>query len=163
MRESDHLLDEAHRFLERTRQKGAELDGTDESVMLVQGLLEAMAERDVANTHPEITVVACLAYSVYLAELLANTCRDVRVIIDGEGSTVGEVIAVQGDGGMAMTLSWVRKCLDNPGPENVVFKYCVQLRQFGEHERARALYQKVEESARPWRRFFRWASRRSAR
>jgi hypothetical protein len=41
---SDQLLSEAHRFLDWAREQGADLDGADESVWFVQGVLESMAE-----------------------------------------------------------------------------------------------------------------------
>lgn len=39
-------------------------------------------DRDEAPTQ---RAVKCLAYSVYLAELLADTCQGVRCVVDGEG------------------------------------------------------------------------------
>lgn len=139
------MLAEAHRFLDWARENGAQLDGTDESVFFVQGVLQSMAELDEASADPGMTAIKCLGYSVYLAELLASACRDVRVTVDAEGTGLREVIAAQEGGAMAMVLSWVRTCVDDPEGDNVVFKYAVQLDQFGEPERARALHEKLRE------------------
>jgi hypothetical protein len=80
---SDQLLIDAHRFLDWARARGAGLDGTDESVVFVYGVSNQMAQdRDEAPTQ---RAVKCLAYSVYLAELLADTCQGVRCVVGGEG------------------------------------------------------------------------------
>lgn len=135
---SDQLLAEAHRFLNWAREQGADLDGTDASVWFVQGVLESMAED--TEEEPSLRAVKCLAYSVYLAELLADTCRDVRRVIDGEGMHLREVLAIREDESMQFTLSWVQSCIKDPRVDNVCFKFAGALRDFGEDERARDMY-----------------------
>ncbi|GAB3989868.1 hypothetical protein GCM10029978_116110 [Actinoallomurus acanthiterrae] len=140
---SDQLLAEAHRFLDWAREQGADLDGSDESVWFVQGVLESMAHD--TEEEPSLRAVKCLAYSVYLAELLADTCRDVRCVIDGEGMSLREVLAIREGGHIQFTLSWVQKCIDDPQADNVGFKFAGALRDFGEDERARNMYAQLKE------------------
>ncbi|WP_433332025.1 hypothetical protein [Spirillospora sp. CA-294931] len=141
---SDQLLAEAHRFLAWARERGARLDGTDESVWFVQGVLESMA--DDPDEDPSFRAVKCLGYSVYLAELLADTCTGVERVIDGEGMGLNEVLAVREGGAMQFTLTWVQRCLDDPKSDNIVFKYAGALRDFGEHERSKALNAELREA-----------------
>ncbi|GAA5020449.1 hypothetical protein [Streptomyces siamensis] len=142
---SDQLLAEAHRFLDWAREQGADLDGTDGSVWFVQGALESMAEE--TDEEPSLRVVKCLAYSVYLAELLADTCRGVRRVVDGEGMTLRAVLAVREDGVAQFPLSWVRSCIDDPRADNIGFKFAGALRDFGEEERASDMHAQVTEYA----------------
>ncbi|WP_028799892.1 hypothetical protein [Streptomyces sp. 142MFCol3.1] len=141
---SDQLLAEAHRFLDWAREQGADLDGTDGSVWFVQGVLESMAEE--ADEEPSLRVVKCLAYSVYLAEVLADTCRGVRSVVDGEGMNLRAVLAVREDGVAQFPLSWVQGCIDDPR-DNIGFKFAGALRDFGEDERASDMYAQVTEYA----------------
>ncbi|GGN64312.1 hypothetical protein GCM10011579_033590 [Streptomyces albiflavescens] len=135
---SDQLLAEAHQFLDWAREQGADLDGTDESVWFVQGVLESMAED--TGEEPSLRVVKCLAYSVYLAELLADTCHDVRRVIDGEGMNLRTVFAIHAGGSTQFPLSWVRSCINDPQADNIAFKFAGALRDFGEEERAADMY-----------------------
>ncbi|MEU6715113.1 hypothetical protein ABZ897_26920 [Nonomuraea sp. NPDC046802] len=139
---SDQLLSEAHRFLDWARDEGADLNGADESVWFVQGVLESMS-RDTEEP-PSLRGIKCLAYSVYLAELLAATCRDVRMVIDGDGLAVEEVLAGREGGATQFVLSWVLGCLEDPQADNVVFKFAGALKDFGENERAGRLYAQLE-------------------
>lgn len=140
---SDQLLAEAHRFLDWAREQGAQLDGGDESVWFVQGVLESMAAD--GDEEPRERAVKCLAYAVYLAELLAGSCRGVRCVVDGEGTELREVLAVRDDGSLQFTLSWVRKCLDDPKADNIGFKYAGALRDFGEEHRAAEMYEQLRQ------------------
>lgn len=88
--------------------------------------------------------VKCLAYSVYLAELLADTCRDVRCVIDGEGMNLREVLAVRKGESTQLVLSWVQNCLDDPRVDNIGFKFGGALKDFGEDERASNMYAQLE-------------------
>ncbi|GAA2398564.1 hypothetical protein GCM10010191_01630 [Actinomadura vinacea] len=139
---SDQLLAEAHRFLAWAREQGAGLDGTDDSVWFVQGVLESMAED--TEEESSLRMVKCLAYSVYLAELLADTCRDVRRVVEGEGMNLQEVLATREGEHTQFVLSWVLKCLDDPHADNVGFKFAGALSDFGENERAKAMYAELE-------------------
>jgi hypothetical protein len=131
---SDQLLAEAHNFLDWARKAGAQLDGTDESVWFVYGAVISMAED--AEEEASLRAVKCLAYSVYLAELLADTCHGVRCVVDGEGMHLRDVRAVNDDGTTQFTLNWVYTCLDDPDADNLVFKFAGALRDFGQRERA---------------------------
>ncbi|MEU1199609.1 hypothetical protein ABZ446_25745 [Streptomyces sp. NPDC005813] len=142
---SDQLLAEAHWFLDWAREQGADLDGSDGSVWFVQGVLESMAEE--ADEEPSLRAVKCLAYSVYLAELLADTCRGVRRVVDGEGMSLRAVLAVREDGVAQFPLSWVRSCIDDPRADTIGFKLAGALRDFGEEERASDMYAQVTEYA----------------
>jgi hypothetical protein len=139
---SDQLLAEAHRFIDWAREQGAGLDGTDESVAFIYGVVESMAQE--GDEAPEQQAVKCLAYSVYLAELLADTCRGVRCVIDGEGMRLDDVRAVHENGVSQHTLNWIYNCLDDPEADNLIFKYAGALRDFGEVERARHVYSWLE-------------------
>lgn len=143
MRMSNQLLAEAHRFLDWAREQGADLDGTDESVWFVQGVLESMAEE--TDEEPSLRAVKCLAYSVYLAELLANTCHGVRCVIDGEGMNLRAVLAIGEDKSAQFTLSWVQSCLNDPRVDNIGFKFAGALRDFGEDKRASDMYTRCKE------------------
>jgi len=135
---TDELLAEAHRLLDWDRSQGAGLDGTDDSIWFVQGMLASMSED--ADEEPAERALRCFAYSVYVAELLAATCADVRVVVDGEGWRVEEVRAVQSNGGPAQfVLSWVTACVADPDADDILFKYAGALRDFGESARAQAL------------------------
>jgi hypothetical protein len=140
---ADQLRAEAHRFLDWAREQGAGLDGADESVWFVQGVLESMAED--TDEDPSLRAVKFLAYSVYLAEMLADTCSGVRCVIEGEGMGLREVLAVREGGSAQLTLSWVQSCVDDPRAENIGFKYAGALRDFGEQERASRMYQQLEQ------------------
>jgi hypothetical protein len=139
---SEELLAEAHRFLDWARRQGARLDGTDESVWFVQGVLASMA--DDTDEEPRLRAVKSLAYAVYLAELLASTVPGVRLVVDGEGMHVREVLAT-GERATQFVLSWVLSCLDDPSADNIVFTFAGALRDFGEHGRARALYEQLDQ------------------
>jgi hypothetical protein len=140
---SEELLAEAHRFLDWARSQGAGLDGTDESVWFVQGVLASMAGD--TQEAPSLRAIKTLAYSVYLAELLAGTCTDVRCVVEGEGMHLHDVAAVRADGVTEFTLNWVQKCLEDPDSDNVVFKYSCALGDFGEPDRAAILQQQLTE------------------
>lgn len=140
---SEELLAEAHRFLGWARSQGAGLDGTDASVWFVQGALAAMAGD--TQEAPSLRAVKVLAYSVYLAELLTGTCSGVRCVVEGEGMHLSDVAAVRDDGVTEFTLTWVQRCLEDPDSDNVVFKYCGALRDFGERERAAVLQRQLME------------------
>lgn len=135
---SDQLLAEAHQFLDWAKEQGADLDGTDESVWFVQGVLESMAKDP--DEEPSLRSLKCLAYSVYLAELLADTCDGVRCVIDGEGMNLRAVLAAREGGAVQFTLSWVVGCLEDPRVDNLGFKFSGALRDFGENDRASAMY-----------------------
>jgi hypothetical protein len=132
------LLAEAHRFLDWAREQGADLDGTDESVWFVQGVLGSMAKD--TDEEPSLRAVKSLAYSVYLAELLADTCHGVQCVIDGEGMDLRAVLAVGENGSMQFTLSWVQSCINDPQVDNIGFKFAGALRDFGEEKRASDMY-----------------------
>ncbi|MFF3687866.1 hypothetical protein [Streptomyces sp. NPDC002187] len=140
---SRHLLAEAHRFLDWAREQGAELDGTDHSVWFVQGVLESMAQD--TGEEPSLRAVKCLAYAVYLAELLAGTCRDVRCVVDGVGMNLRSVLAVREGGPVQFPLAWVRSCIDDPRGGNVGFTFAGALRDFGEDGRAAAMYAQLKQ------------------
>ncbi len=131
-------MDEAHRFLDWAREEGADLDGTDLSVLFVQGVVESMAE-DHDDEEPSLRALKLLAYSVYLAELLARTCSGVRCVIDGEGMRLDDVRAVNDTGVTQFTLNWIYNCLDDPDADDLGFKFAGALRDFGEQDRARYL------------------------
>lgn len=133
----DQLYSEAQRYLSWARTQGAELDHSDESILFVQGVLESMASN--TDEPPSHRATKSLAYGVYLAEVLARTCAGVQVVIDGENLTARDVLAVGDDGTTQFTLSWVRKCLDNPRDNTVVFKFIGALRDYGENTRATQL------------------------
>jgi hypothetical protein len=143
VRMADQLRAEAHRFLDWAREQGAGLDGTDESIWFVQGILESMAED--ADEEPSLRAVKFLAYSVYLAEMLADTCSDVRCAIESEGMGLRDVLAVHEGGSVQFTLSWVQSCVNDPRADNIGFKYAGALRDFGEQERASRIYQQLEQ------------------
>ena len=67
--------------------------------------------------------VACLAYAVYLAELLADTRQHVRCVIDGEGMDLHAVLAIRDGGSVQFTLSWVQSCINDPGVDNIGFEF----------------------------------------
>ncbi len=135
---SELLLTEAHKFLDWARAQGAGLDGTDDSIAFVYGILYSMASD--ADEDPAERGVKILAYSVYLAELLASTCRGVRCVVDGDGMTLRDVVAVHDESGtMQFTLQWVLGCLEDPVADSIAFKYIGALHDFGESERARYL------------------------
>lgn len=142
MRVTDLLKTEAHRFLDWAREQGAGLDGSDESVWFVQGVLESMAEDP--DEEPSLHAVKCLAYSVYLAEMLADTCSGVRCVIEGEGMGLRDVRAVREGGSVQCTLSWVQSCVSDPRADNIGFKYAGALRDFGEQERAARVYEQLK-------------------
>ncbi|MFG1795521.1 hypothetical protein [Nocardia sp. NPDC049149] len=135
---SDQLLAQAHRFLDWARDRGARLDGTDDSVFFLQGVIESMAEDD--DEEPAFRAIKLLAYSVYLAELLADTCTDVRCVVEAEGTRLDAVNAVQAGGATQFTLNWLHNCLNDHDADNLAFKYAGALQDFGEHDRAQALY-----------------------
>jgi hypothetical protein len=135
---SDQLLVQAHRFLDWARDRGARLDGTDDSVFFLQGVIESMAED--TDEDPALRAIKLLAYSVYLAELLADTCENVQCVIESEGMRLDAVNAVQTSGATQFTLNWIRNCLDDHEADNLPFKYAGALQDFGEHDRAQALY-----------------------
>lgn len=137
----DPLLAEVHRYLDWAREQTDRLDGTDGSVWFLQGVLQSMS-RDTDEPAP-LRALKCVSYAVYLAELLERTCDGVRVVVDAEGTTAREVLAV----GRAQlpTLSWVMQCVEDPEADNIVFKYAGGLRDLGEHERARVLSGQLEE------------------
>jgi hypothetical protein len=135
---SDQLLVEAHQFVDWARAQGAGLDGTDESVVFVYGVVQSMAQD--RDEEPTQRAVKCLAYSVYLAELLADTCQGVRCVVDGEGMRLHDVYAVHESGVTQFTLNWINNCLGDPEADNLIFKYAGALRDFGELERARNVY-----------------------
>lgn len=140
---SDQLLAEARQFLDRAREQGADLDGSTNSVLFVQGVLESMA-RD-ADEEPSLRAVKCLAYSVYLAELLAEMCDDVRCVVDGEGMNLSEVLAVREGGPVQFVLSWVLGCLEDPSADNIIFKFAGALSDFGETEHASTMQKLFED------------------
>ncbi|WP_196223603.1 hypothetical protein, partial [Nocardia seriolae] len=135
-------LAEAHRFLEWARENGADLDGTDESVFFVQGVVESMS-RD-SDEEPALRAVKLLAYSVYLAEILAEACPGVTRVVKGEGMHLEDVYAVHENGTVEFTLNWIHSCLDDPEGDNLVFKYAGALRDFGAHDRSQALAEMLE-------------------
>ncbi|MEC3917911.1 hypothetical protein [Nocardia sp. CDC160] len=139
---ADELLAEAHRFLIWARENGADLDGTDESVFFVQGVVESMSTD--GDEEPSLRAVKLLAYSVYLAEVLAATCPGVTRVVKGEVMHLEDVYAVHENGTVEFTLNWIRSCLDDPEGDNVVFKYAGALRDFGERDRSRALTEMLE-------------------
>ncbi|MGI5346679.1 hypothetical protein ACQEU8_00525 [Streptomyces sp. CA-250714] len=139
---SDQLFAEAHRFLDWAREHGAHLDGTDESVWFVQGVLESMSQD--TEEGASLRAVKCLAYSVYLAELLADTCQGVRCVIDGEGMDLRAVLAVREGGATQFTLSWVQSCLDDPQADNIGFKFAGALRDLGEKQRASRVFEQLQ-------------------
>ncbi|GAA5079979.1 hypothetical protein [Nocardia iowensis] len=138
---SDLLLEEAYRFLDWAREHGARLDGTDNSVWFVQGVVESMSVD--AEEESSLRAVKCLAYSVYLAELLAATCSGVRCVVDGVGMHLREVFAVRDGAPIQLTLSWIQGGLVDPAANNIVFKFAGALRDFGEPQRAQALLEQL--------------------
>jgi hypothetical protein len=137
----DALLREVHRYLDWSREQTDALDGSDESIWFLQGVLQSMS-RD-PDERASLRALKCAAYAVYVAELLERTCDGVRMVVDAEGMTAREVLAV----GRARlpVLSWVLQCVDDPDADNIVFKYAGGLRDLGEHDRARTVYGQLEE------------------
>ncbi|MFJ9371435.1 hypothetical protein ACIRRA_44540 [Nocardia sp. NPDC101769] len=89
---------------------------------------------------PRERAVRLLGYSVYLADLLAQRCSGVRVVVEGEGMRMDDVLAVHEDGRIAFTLNWIYNCLDDPEADNLPYKYAGTLRTFDDHERAQKIY-----------------------
>jgi hypothetical protein len=76
--------------------------------------------------------------------MLANTCSDVRCVIEGEGMGLREVLAIREGKSVQCTLSWVQSCVNDPRIDNIGFKYAGALRDFGEQERATRIYEELK-------------------
>lgn len=137
---ADRALAEADRFLTWARAEGAGLDGSDKSIWFVQGVLESMHE---GGEEGALGNVKCLAFSVYVARLYESSCSNVRMLITDDGEGVDAVLA-NGVTWVQHTLNWVTQCVDDPNADNIVFKYACGLRDFGEVDRAAALFGELE-------------------
>jgi hypothetical protein len=133
-------LDEAHRYLDWARERGANLDGRDDSIWFVYGVLLSMIEEPDEPTSER--AIKCLSFAVYVAEMLAATVHGVQVVVDGDEAAVREVMAV--GSATQHVLSWVTACLADPEADNIVFKYAGALKDLGETERAQTLYTELE-------------------
>jgi hypothetical protein len=125
------------------RRRADGLDGTDDSVWFVQGALASMANRTRGPAGSEVL----MAYAIYVTEMLASTCEGVRVVVDVVEERVAEVCAVSDRGARQNVLSWVHKCVADPGADNIVFKYAGALRDFNERDRAARLDEQLREYA----------------
>ncbi len=134
---ADDPLATAHKMLDEMRAEGAGLDGTDESLWFIQGVVSAMA-RDPSGSD---RFQERFAYAVYVAELLASTCDGVRVEVDAD------VRAVREGGATQLVRAWVEQCFRDPNADNIVFKYAGALRDYGEDGRAARLDQQLREMA----------------
>ncbi|WP_433574769.1 hypothetical protein [Nocardia brasiliensis] len=143
----DVLLGEAQRFLEWVKGTTTELDASDGSVFFIQTALESMAK---TPGDDPMRTVQCLAYSIYVADLLADRCQGVRRVVEREGAHLSDVLAVRDDGSAHSTLSWIEGCLDDPRSDDIVFRYAGALRDFGAFDRARAIYTKLSEGDAAW-------------
>ena len=127
------------RVLDDLRHQTDGLDGADDSIWFVLGIL---ADRN-AKGHTDFTAdLAALA--LYIADMLAATCRDVHVDVVASGEGLQDINAVQRDGSVEFVLNWIWKCLHDPDADNIVFKYAGALRGFGEVTRAERLYGELE-------------------
>ena len=137
---ADRALAEADRYLEWERSQGAELDGTDESIWFLQGILQSMHE---LREEGALANLKCLAYAVYIARVYERTCRSVQVHVTNDGEAVDGVLA-RGPRAIQFTLNWVLECVEDPDADNIVFKYACGLRDFGEPARAANLLGALE-------------------
>ncbi len=108
---ADLALAEADRYLEWERAEGTELNGTDDSIWFLQGILQLM--HDLGEDCP-LADVKRLAYSVYVARLYERTCRDVRMYVTDDGSAVDGVLVRGPDSVRQFTLNWVSGCIEDP-------------------------------------------------
>lgn len=138
---ADPLLEEAHRYLDWMREQTEALDGTDESIWFLQGVLQSMSQD--SDEEESLRALRCFAYAVYIAELLERTCDGVRMVVDADGMAVREVVAV--GRAQLFVLSWVMGCVADPDADNIVFKYAGGLRDLGEHDRSGTLSAQLEE------------------
>ncbi|KAA8881873.1 hypothetical protein F3087_40090 [Nocardia colli] len=139
---SEELLTEAYEFLDSAKKTSTELDGSDYSVFFVQKALRSLA----GNRQEEpVREVACLAYALYLAELLTEKCAGAHRVIEGDPWRLRDILVVSPSGPTYFVLSWVSKCLDDPEADNVAFRYAEALRGFGEFGRALSVYAQLAE------------------
>ncbi|OCF85539.1 hypothetical protein V7968_32070 [Nocardia vulneris] len=141
---SEQLLDEAQRFLEWVKGTTTELDSSDGSVFFIQAVLESVAK---TPEDAPIRTVQSLAYAIYLADLLADRCRGVQLVVERNASHLRDVLAVRDGGPELSTLSWIESCLDDPRSGDIVFRYAGALRDFGAFDRAKAIFTRLSEEA----------------
>ncbi len=138
---ADQALAEADRYLEWERAEGAELDGTDDSIWFLQGILQSMHQM---GEEGPLADVKRLAYAVYVARLYERTCPGVRMYVTDNGEAVDGVLARGPNSVIQFTLNWVTECIEDPDADNIVFKYACGLRDFGEVARATDLLRALE-------------------
>jgi hypothetical protein len=128
------------RTLDELRGQTDELDGTDGSIWFVLGLL---SDRH-AKGHTDFTTNLA-ALTLYIADTLAATCRDVEVAVEASDGRLHDVNAVQREGAVQLVLNWVWQGLHDPDADNIVVKYAGALRDFGETIRAERLYHELDD------------------
>ncbi|MFI6218568.1 hypothetical protein ACIBCD_41710 [Nocardia brasiliensis] len=141
---SEQLLDEAQRFLEWVKGTTTELDASDDSVFFVQAVLESVAK---TPENAPIRTVQSIAYAIYLADLLSDRCRGVRLMVERNASHLRDVLAVRDGGPELSTLSWIESCLDDPRSGEIIFRYAGALRDFGEFNRSKSILNRLSEEA----------------